>query len=297
MKTFYDKIIPDNQFNGKGKNFNESWYNGADGTIINSNSDGYYKDSAGNVKVLFKFRKNVISKKHSDVAIEAFLDLSKKKHSNRGMAAGIPEGQSTARHTTETGQSEGGYIASNISGYFDRPLREHRGILGTIRACRTTAFTLNNLDLWNTGLMFIQRCSEIYKKLGKEYYLSQEKEYNKIIPELRIPKTVFTTVTTNYSWRTACHTDSGDFSGGLGNLVVVGNNFNGGYLGFPQFKVLIKIEPNDFLLMDVHQYHSNTQIKVNGDGFRLSFVMYIREDMKLCKKKKKIEKSTYFTLI
>ena len=285
MKTIYNKISRD----CNGKNYNESWYN----VVIDSDNDGYYQDSSGVVKVLFKFRKNKISKKFEEIAINAFLDLSKKKHSNRGMAAGIPEGGKNARHITNTGQSEGGYIASNISGYYDRPLREHRGILGTIKACRTTSFTLNNLDLWNTGLLFIQRCSELYKRFGGGYYNSQKKEYGLVKPQLRIPKTVFTTVTSNYNWRTACHTDSGDFSGGLGNLVVVGNNFEGGDIGFPEFKVLIKIKPGDFLLMDVHQYHCNTKIKLKSDGYRLSFVMYIREDMKLCKTPKKVDKTNY----
>ena len=284
------KIIYENEFPViKGKNYNESWY-----TIsVDSDSDGYYWDSFGNIKVLFKFRKNKINKKFSDIAINSFLELSKKKHSNRGMAAGILKGEKNARHLTDTGQSEGQYISSNISGYFDRPLREHRGILGTIKACRTTSFTLNNLDLWNSGLLFIQRCSKLYKRLGEKYYTSQKKEYNNIKPELKIPNTVFTTITSNYNWRTACHTDSGDFQGGLGNLVVLGNNFEGGYLGFPEFKVLIKIMPGDFLLMDVHQYHCNTQIRIKRDGYRLSFVMYIREDMKSCKIKKKIDKVNY----
>jgi hypothetical protein len=289
MKTFYEKLISDNDFKKyHGKQFGESWYT----HIIDDSQDGFYKQE-NETKVLFKFRKNVINKKYSDIATDSFLELSKKKHSNRGMAAGIPEGKTTARSLTKTGQSEGGYIASNISGYFDRPLREHRGTLGTIIACRTTAFTLGNLDLWNSGLLFIQRCSKLYKKFAPTEWNSQKKEYDSIKRELKIPKTVFTTVTSNYNWQTACHLDKGDFSGGLGNLIVIGKSFKGGYLGFPQFKVLIKIEPGDFLLMDVHQWHCNTPIKVSGDGFRLSFVMYIREDMSKCKRVKVIDKTRY----
>jgi hypothetical protein len=67
----------------------------------------------------------------------------------------------------------------------------------------------------------------------------------------------------------------------------------GGYLGFPQFKILIKVLPGDFLLMDVHQWHCNTPITISEDGYRLSFVMYIREDMKECKHKRKIGKTEY----
>ena len=285
----YQKIIPDQEFKKYlGKNFDEQWYT----YIINDSSSGYYHDESGNRKVLFKFRKNVISKQLQELAVNTFLSESKKKHSNRGIAAGVGS-DGNARHYTSTGQNEGNYIASNISGYFDRPLREHRGILGTIKACRTTAFTLNNKELWKSGLPFVERCSELYKRLGGNYYLSQEKEWESIKPELKIPRTVFTTITSNYNWRTACHKDSGDFEGGLGNLIVLGKDFSGGYLGFPEFKVLIKIEPGDFLLMDVHQWHCNTKIKKSTDGFRLSFVMYIREDMKLCKKKRLIKNIVY----
>lgn len=293
MKIIYEKKISSlKQY--AGKNFGEKWYQSPSGTIIDSNSDGYYTDDTGSVKVLFKFRKKVITQSLQNIAITTFLQESKKKHSNRGIAGGVSS-DGNARHTTATGQNEGKYIASNISGYFDRPLREHRGILGTIKACRTTAFTLRNQDLWNSGLPFIQRCSKLYKRYSPKEYLIQKREWNRVIPELRIPKTVFTTITSNYNWRTACHCDSGDFSGGLGNLIVTGKDFTGGYLGFPQFKVLIKIEPGDFLLMDVHQYHCNTPIKLlNGDGYRLSFVMYIREDMKECTLKKTIKDSKYF---
>ena len=288
MVLFEKRITDEEMSNHKGKNFDERWYK----TIIDSNSDGYYNES-GIKKILFKFRKGVINSKYSSLATDAFLELSKKKHANRGLAGGIPKGETVSRHLTETGQSEGKYIASNISGYFDRPLREHRGVLGTIRACRTTAFTLQSKDLWNTGILFVQRCSKLFKRFAPKEWKKQRKEWESINNNLKIPKTVFTTVTSNYNWRTACHKDSGDFSNGLGNLIVIGKDFSGGYLGFPQFKVLIKIKPGDILFMDSHQWHCNTPITVKKDGYRLSFVMYIREDMKICKKKKKIDNVVY----
>ena len=293
MKQIYEKKIGDDLFKNRytGKDFEHSWYT----YLIDSDANGYYLDSSGNEKILFRFRKNVVKDRYQKLAISSFLELSKKRHSNRGIAGGIPDNQKNARHITSTGQSEGKYIASNISGYFDRPLREHRGILGTIKACRTTAFTLNKYELWNKGLPFIEKCSKLFKRFAINEWSIQQQEWQKINQNLKIPRTVFTTVTSNYNWRTACHCDSGDFSKGLGNLVVVGRDFTGGYLGFPQFKVLIKIKPGDFLLMDSHQWHCNTPIVLkDAKGFRLSFVMYIREDMKTCKIKKTINKNVYF---
>ena len=102
-------------------------------------------------------------------------------------------------------------------------------------------------------------------------------------------------MTSNYNWQTKMHRDSGNFDSGLGNLTITGHNFTGGYLGFPEYRVLIKIEPGDFLLMDSHQWHCNTPIKLlSKDGYRLSFVMYIRSDMSRCQKLKKIGKYIYY---
>jgi hypothetical protein len=279
----YPKVVKDID-KYKGKSFPESWYT----HVIDSNQDGFSETG----KVLFKFRKNVISQKLQDLATSVWLDMSKKKHPNRGIAGGIGK-DGNARHYTNSGQSEAKYVASNVSGYIDRPLREHRGILGTIVAGRECSFTKNNSEQWERGLPFVQCCSKLFKKFSPREYLIQKKEYSKISEFLKIPKTVFTTVTSNYNWQTKCHQDSGNFDSGLGNLIVVGKNYTGGYLGFPEYRVLIKIEPGDFLLMDSHEYHCNTPIKSQKDGFRLSFVMYIRSDMSKCQKVKKVGKIRY----
>ena len=183
MKIF-EKIISDLDFKKKweGRNFDESWYT----HIIDQTSCGYYLDQNNIKKVLFKFQKNVITEKYTNIAISSFLNESKKKHSNRGIAAGISEGSTTARNITRTGQNEGKYIASNISGYFDRPLREHRGILKSIIACRTTAFNLNNKNLWISGLPFIQKCSSLFKKYSFNEWFAQKKEWDSINNSLKI---------------------------------------------------------------------------------------------------------------
>lgn len=292
MTRMYEKLIPDLLFDKyKGHHFDEKEYS----VVISANSDGYYYSPEGKKEVLFKFRKKRIPMYLQCIATDSFLEYSKKKHSNRGLAAGIPKGQKTARVITKTGQNEGEYVSSNISGYFDRPLRQHNAYFSNGVACRTTAFNLNNKEKWLNALPFVKYSSKEYSLLGGKYYCRQKKEYSLIDKKIKIPGTVFTTITSNYNFRTACHKDTGDYSLGLGNLIVVGKNYTGGYIGFPQFKVLIKIEPGDFLLMDVHQWHCNTPIKLtNPDGYRLSFVMYLRKDSKECKKKKVIDSVEYY---
>ena len=103
-----------------------------------------------------------------------------------------------------------------------------------------------------------------------------------------IKDTAFSTVTINYNWRTALHKDAGDLKEGFGNLVVLEEGkYKGGCTGFPQFKVAIDVRNGDFLAMDVHEWHCNTEIKpITKDYTRLSLVAYLREKMINCKGKK-----------
>jgi hypothetical protein len=94
-------------------------------------------------------------------------------------------------------------------------------------------------------------------------------------------------VTTNLNFRTAAHFDSGDWTDGFGNLVVIerGTPYKGAHTGFPQYGVAVDCRTGDFLAMDVHQIHGNTPL-IPGDETteRLSLVSYLRENIvKNCK--------------
>ena len=67
-------------------------------------------------------------------------------------------------------------------------------------------------------------------------------------------------------------------------VVLEEGKYNGGYTGFPQYGVCVDVRHGDFLGMDVHKYHCNTQIKpITKDYSRLSLVCYLREKMVRCK--------------
>lgn len=291
----YHKMFTDDEFNniGPGHQFGMKHYE----TIVDTDKyvRGYYLDESGQKQILFKLMKNEINSKLQNIATNAFKKLSMKKNFNRGLAAGKPKGSKTARRTVGNQSYAMQSSTSNIAGYYDKPDRRHKYAFRTDTACRKTAFTKHNMDLWKSGLPFIEKCSSLYKKRGGNHYKRQAVEINKLRKELIIPNTVFTTVTVNYNWRTSCHKDTGDFSKGLGNLIVTGRDFTGCYLGFPQFKVCIKVEPGDFLLMDVHQWHCNTELCLtNHDGYRISYVMYIREDMAKCQKHIIVDGEEYY---
>lgn len=199
-------------------------------------------------------------------------------------------------------------VASNPIGYYEGA-KNFANL-----PCRLTHFTRTNFEKYNQGLKFIQRIDTLFKKLIPDAHQRQlERAITK--PHLNIPKTSFSTITINRNFRTALHRDAGDFKGGFGNLTVIERGkYHGGYTVFPQFGIGIDLRKNDFVAMDVHQWHSNTPIyeteedksynetleddykdnpDVGTEGLykkytRLSFVCYLREKIANCPNKEGI---------
>ena len=132
-----------------------------------------------------------------------------------------------------------------------------------------THFTRTNYEKYNEGLSFIQQIDEQFKKLVPESYKKQLVKAN-MKPHLKIPKTCFSTITINRNFRTAQHRDAGDYKEGFGNLTVIEENYHGGYTAFPQFGIAVDVDTSDFLAMDVHQWHCNTEIYETDEDKKLN---------------------------
>jgi hypothetical protein len=314
------QIMTDEEISDReGEYFPESHYH----TILTYDCDVYKKVRKGDkyVKgdILLKFRKNVIPKSATDNALKGLRDASKKKHENRGAAAGVLDRKKMPAYIGEfikPGKFRTGFVSahsgktskqatsnlsqSNIVGFFDVPDRNKKG---KGAPCRLTAFNRDNPELWENTLPFFERCDQIFKKLTPERHEIQRRRAQST-PNFAISNTAFSTVTINYSWRTGLHRDAGDLKEGFGNLVVIEdfenkNKYKGCYLGFPQYGVAADPRTGDFLSMDVHEWHGNTEFipvskQISGkqkdkdvinDWYfnRLSIVMYLRDKMIRCK--------------
>ena len=164
-KKISDKVIKKKE----GEYINEKFYD----TIIKEDCDCYTDDN----KLLFKFRKNVISKKLTDIALKYFKKPAKKPNSNRGAAAGkilrnkmpsyIGKWLDSSKFRTtfiyKSGkvgkQSLGNKAASNIIGYYDKPVRNYKNS----PQCRETAYLKHNKDSWNKTIPFIY-CDQNLRK-------------------------------------------------------------------------------------------------------------------------------------
>jgi hypothetical protein len=295
------KIMTDDQIKKKiGRYFPEKHYS----VILREDADVYSEDDNGKRELLVSFRKKVLTDAICKVGILCLKKAAMKKHDNRGAAAGplkqsiLPgyandfkrhkklnhyriSGYWSKKDGKFVNNSLGNSSMSNIIGYFDKP---DRNIKVNAPPCRETAFTSQQVDKWKRVIPLIQEIDKQFKKLIPDRHKVQLKRARQT-PKFQIKDTSFSTVTINYNWRTALHTDAGDLPQGFGNLVVLEEGeYTGGYTGFPQYGVCVDVRHGDFLGMDVHKFHCNTEIKaISKDYTRLSLVCYLREKMIRCK--------------
>ncbi|KAG8342569.1 putative DNA J-binding protein [Trypanosoma vivax] len=159
---------------------------------------------------------------------------------------------------------------SGIAGYFD-----YRGSPVELK-CRKTSFTHENIKKWPDVFPMIDYVSAVYKATLPEHWALQDAAIPDVV---RIHGSPFSTLTINQKFRTASHTDSGDFDDGYGVLAVLEGNYNGMYLGLDDYNVCFKMQPGDVLLFDTHLFHSNTEPEISdpADSWdRLSCVFYYR---------------------
>lgn len=173
-------------------------------------------------------------------------------------------------------------VNSGIIGFYDRLTPDMKKQLGGVhKAGRATAYNWHYPHAWEAVRPLFRILDKWYKKTSPEYYRILHKQAKKVEPELLIKGTSFSTVTVNRDWRSATHRDSGNLSSAPSVIAVLGENFTGGGLGFPEIGVVVSMGPGDAILLDGHEPHGNTQLHVHKGGCRFSLVCYLREDMNL----------------
>lgn len=249
-------------------------------------------------RLLVSFRKNVFPKETCIKAREA-LRKAARPSKNRGAAGGkvditkinrdpskvVLVGDGTRyRYYTEQGVLSSTYEANTtlggIAGFFP----------GTTRNpyCRQTAYTKEHWELFTESFDFLGLCSDMFRNLAPRKFRAQEtflQGAGAIKNEWVVPGTVYTTITVNKNFQTACHQDSGDYKAGMENLVAFENKepYEGGYTIFPKFRLAFDARMGDFATMDVaHHWHGNTAIEGKEGYERISLVLYVREDINTC---------------
>ena len=287
-------------------------------TIYDEDVDVYTIDAEGKKKLLAKLRKQVIDPDIIKIGWEGFW-IAAGPSRNRGAAAGpinVKGKYWTKRKPVEIKGWAARYIQdgkvskmrvmnnvfSSVLGYFDAtPFMK--------LPCRLTSYTQRYWKYYRHGLPFIHAIDNCFKTLVPDRHALQKKAAEQK-PLLHIAGTAFSSVTINRNFRTALHMDDGDFKQGYGNLSVIERGaYHGGYTLFPQYRIGFNVRTGDFLAMDVHQWHCNTEMietaedkkankglpRIHKDDLetgtlgaekpfsRVSFVCYLREKLRNCK--------------
>ena len=166
-------------------------------------------------------------------------------------------------------------VMSGIAGYFDRYPRIPYG--------RATSYTEKNLEKFALCYPYLRKLNEQFKELIPGRWKAQRNEADKLDPRFLIDDTVFTTLTVNHNWRTACHRDAGDLTVGFSNICGVtgpeGKGWKGGQFILPEYRIAINLQPGDMLLVNNHAgIHGNDEL-IGDDNDRMTIVAYFREKM------------------
>jgi thymine dioxygenase / DNA helicase len=159
----------------------------------------------------------------------------------------------------------------------------HTGIVGfydyvnnaTSRKCRETQFTRRNWpEVVKDVTPLLQRLDSIYREHAPIHYKQQKSS----IPErFQLFGTAFSTLTVNRNFRTAAHTDRGDFKSGLGIVAVLDGDYEGCHLAIPAINRAFALRPGDVLLFNTSLEHGNTEVHSAAEMWtRLSIVAYFR---------------------
>jgi Oxygenase domain of the 2OGFeDO superfamily len=299
--------------------------NAAD-VIYDEDVDVYIRDAIGEPVLIAKLRKQVIDPELVKTGWEGFW-TSASPSVMRGAAAGPIQLTSnywkkrkpvqSHGHATRYVQPDGtvsnmrvnNQVFSAVLGYFNSSTAIHK------IPCRLTTFTRAHFENFKHGLPFITALDNCFKVLIPDRH-SKQKAAVDTKPFCRIVDTAFSSITVNRNFRTGLHIDDGDFRGGYGNLSVIERgSYHGGFTLFPQYRIGFNIRTGDFLAMDVHQWHCNTELyetpedknanaalsRIHRDKIetgtlgvenpysRLSFVCYLREKIGDCDKKETLD--------
>ncbi len=239
--------------------------------FITKDCNYYIKDEKGNDKLLFCLKKNALDAKKWTDMIDQVHDDKILRSANRNI--------DRCNYRIKK-------VLSGVVGYFDKIPRDWKRELPFFWGGRQTRYTREKKKDFQEIVKITKLVDDVYKETCPEFYKKHKKESKKIIPELKIGKTVFTTCSINKNLRVSAHRDKGDLNEVLSCLLCLGRNFKGCKLGFPEHKLAVNLEPGDLLLMNSHEIHCNTALKLNKENsVRYSLVFSTRKNMHKMKNK------------
>jgi hypothetical protein len=281
--------------------------------IINETQYGYKEDGS----ILFCLVKNNIKEENRQEYKDAIRGNCKSLTKNRGASAGPVDLKLFPKKAVEfcdkngetytddkvrysvfykeedgrmVNRCQSNQTRSGVAGYFDK-------VAGF--PCRKVGWSSRNPLKHEKLISLAKEIEKGHLEFCPESYKFHRESADKVKPEFLFEDSIYSTMTLNYDFRTASHRDTGDLIGGLSTLTIledIPDNYEGFYLGLPEYKVCINVKEGDTLYFDAHELHANTEFKVLSEELpinkltgkpyagRMSIVCYLRNRLHLCGK-------------
>jgi len=166
-------------------------------------------------------------------------------------------------------------VMSGIAGYFDRYPRIPHG--------RVCSYNEKNPEKFKLAFPYLRKLNDQFRELLPIRWGNQRREADKLDTRFLVDETVFTTLTVNHNWRTACHRDAGDLHEGFSNICGItgpeGKGWKGAEFILPEYRIGINLLPGDMLLVNNHGGIHGNDALIGDDNDRLTLVCYFREKM------------------
>jgi hypothetical protein len=161
-------------------------------------------------------------------------------------------------------------VRSDFLGWMDATPR--------IPYCHPTAWTVRAPWVYQAAIPLVERVNQLYARHLPIHYARQAVFMGRVPTKCWFGNSVMTTATINLNLRCTAHRDSGDFRGGMGNLVVLEGQPSVFIL--PRYKLGVVVRQSDALFVNAHEVHGNGPFK----GTRLTAVLYARAKLDRCPK-------------
>jgi hypothetical protein len=284
-------------------------------TIISSKEKEYQYGFNDRGEVLFCLIRDAISQENREKYRDAIRTVSRSKTKNRGKSAGpcdlkyfppkavalcdklgneFTDGQPrySVYYKEESGKvvnrCQSNQVRCGVAGHFEK-------IAGL--PCRKVGFSNKNPLKHEILIDLAKEIEEVHRTRCETSYKYHREKADECPAELLFKDTIYSTMTLNYDFRTACHSDKGDLVGGLSTLTILEDcpeNYTGFYLGLPEYKIAFDIRDGDTLIFNAHEKHANTEYKVLTDRLpvdtltkenyagRIAIVCYLRDKLNRC---------------
>lgn len=131
---------------------------------------------------------------------------------------------------------------------------------------------------------YAEKISDIYLNTDPETYKKHSEMTNKVLPEWKIKRSIFTSGIVNKNNPLKYHFDSGNFKDVYSCMLGFKYNVEGGYLAIPAYNLALEIKNNSLLIFDGQNImHGVTPIKyLSKDAYRYTIVYYSLKQMWNC---------------